>query len=395
MPTPHRKPRVEDLALVAALEAGVRGTLLSVMPLVMIRAFGEGTVVSAIYLGAGALSLLAGLMVPWVARQVPRGRLMAVVAGLYLLGMTLALTGVPVLAPLALLANAVATVTFWVCFSATVLDHVPREDLGRNESTRMQFSAPAWTLGPVLGVLLLDAWRPLPFLVAGLSAAAMLLAYRRLGLGEGRAAPVREGQGPLGYLRLFARRPRLIAGWLFATIRSCGWWVYIVYLPLFCVEAGLGDAVGGAALSLSNGMLFATPLMLRLVRRLSVRGAVRAAFAWAAAFFALAWALSAWPWATVACLAVASAGLLVLDVCGSLPFLMAVKPSERTEMAAVYSSFRDVSGMLTPAVAGLVLLLLPTAAVFAACGAGMGAAWALAGTVHPRLGQARGAPPGA
>jgi MFS transporter, ACDE family, multidrug resistance protein len=35
---------------------------------------------------------------------------------------------------------------------------------------------------------------------------------------------------------------------------------------------------------------------------------------------------------------------------------MAVKPSERTEMAAVYSSFRDVSGILTPG-AGLVLTL--------------------------------------
>ena len=31
-----------------------------------------------------------------------------------------------------------------------------------------------------------------------------------------------------------------------------------------------------------------------------------------------------------------------------MPFLMAVKPSERTEMSAVYSSFRDVSGILTP-----------------------------------------------
>jgi hypothetical protein len=82
--------------------------------------------------------------------------------------------------------------------------------------------------------------------------------------------------------------------------------------------------------------------------------------------------------------------LVMLDVAGSLPFLMAVKPSERTEMAAVYSSFRDVSGILTPAVAGLVLAVAPVAAVFAACGGGMWVAWWIAGSLHPRLGRPRG-----
>lgn len=31
--------------------------------------------------------------------------------------------------------------------------------------------------------------------------------------------------------------------------------------------------------------------------------------------------------------------LVLLDICGGLPFLMSVKPSQRTEMSAVYSSF--------------------------------------------------------
>ena len=61
-----------------------------------------------------------------------------------------------------------------------------------------------------------------------------------------------------------------IAGWLFAVIRSCGWWVYVVYLPIFCIEAGLGDKVGGIALSVSNALLFAAPALNRMARRLSV-----------------------------------------------------------------------------------------------------------------------------
>ncbi len=69
---------------------------------------------------------------------------------------------------------------------------------------------------------------------------------------------------------------------------------------------------------------------------------------------------------------------------------MAVKPSERTEMSAVYSSFRDVSGILTPGAAWMVLLIAPLPGIFAAAGIGLLTAWAIAGRLHPRLGQPRG-----
>jgi hypothetical protein len=81
--------------------------------------------------------------------------------------------------------------------------------------------------------------------------------------------------------------------------------------------------------------------------------------------------------------------LVLLDVVGGLPFLMAVKPSERTEMSAVYSSFRDVSGILTPGCAWLVLLVAPLPGIFMATGAGLLCAFAVAGRLHPRLGAAR------
>ncbi|WP_237267540.1 hypothetical protein [Sulfitobacter alexandrii] len=165
--------------------------------------------------------------------------------------------------------------------------------------------------------------------------------------------------------------------------------MYIVYLPIYCVENGLGNAVGAAALSASNMTLFAAPLLMVLVRRIGVRNAVSGAFAVGGAFFIGGWALTVSPWMVVASLYLASVLLIMLDVCGSLPFLMAVKPSERTEMSAVYSSYRDASGIVTPAVAGVVLIAMPIAGLFAVCGGGMlWAAW-LARGLHPRLGQVR------
>jgi len=73
-------------------------------------------------------------------------------------------------------------------------------------------------------------------------------------------------------------------------------------------------------------------------------------------------------------------------VVAGLPFLMAVKPSQRTEMSAVYSSFRDVSGIITPGLAWVVLQFSPLAGVFVMAGVALLAAWMIAGTLHPDLG---------
>jgi MFS family permease len=391
-----RPPRVEDLAILFGFDSAVRGLLMSVTPLVLIDAWVEGTLVSLLFLGAGILSLMAGLCVPWLTRHLARSRLMTAAGILYLAGMGLFMTGERWLVAAALVPYAVATVTFWVVVSAYVLDWIPREDLGRMESKRLLYGAAAWTFGPLLGVLLWSWWRPAPFLLAGLFALLLMATFWGMRMGDGKPVGAASGEGPaLAFVGRFLARPRLVAGWLFATIRSCGWWIYIVYLPYFCIRAAeegrldprVAETLGGAAVSASSALLFATPILLRLTERLGVRGAVRGAFAWCALFFALAWGLSSWPWATVGALVLASAGLVMLDVCGSLPFLMAVKPSERTEMAAVYSSFRDVSGILSPLVGGAILLVAPVTVVFAATGAAMAAAAGVAGRLHPRLGR--------
>jgi MFS transporter, ACDE family, multidrug resistance protein len=384
-------PSVRGFAMLAGLEAGVRGMLISAMPLAIYRALGDAALVSQLYFMVGLVSLVAGLLVPGLTRFLPRRWTYTLGGSLYLLGCGLAATGAPAAVAGALLVNAVATATVFVCFNAYVLDYVAREDLGRSQSTQMVYAAGAWTIGPVLGVFLLDLWSPLPFLLAGAFSLALLGTFWRLRLGNGKEIQRAHGPAPnlLAYLGRFAAQPRLVAGWLFAVVRSCGWWVYVVYVPIFCIESGLGDKLGGAMLSASNAMLFLAPVMLRLARRMRVKGAVTGAFLIGGTVFLLAFAASPLPVLAVALAASASVTLVMLDVAGGLPFLMAVKPSQRTEMAAVYASFRDVSGILTPGMAWLVLLVLPVSGVFAACGAAMLAAGLVATRLHPRLGVAR------
>lgn len=386
-----RAPSARAFAALAGIEALIRGTLLSVLPLAMYAALGDAQRVSAVYFVIGLTSLVFGMMLPWINRHIPRRWLYTLGGSFYVLGCTLGVVGGLTGGPLVVAALAcctLGTVTCFICLNAYVLDYIAKADLGRTETLRMFYSAFAWTAGPVTGVLLWQLWRPLPFLLGAAFALALIAVFWWLRLGNGKliARARAPAPNPLAYLGRFFAQPRLIAGWLFAVIRSCGWWVYIVYLPIFAIENGLPEKLGGTVVSATNALLFATPLMLRWVQRGSVRRAVRTGFLVSGAAFVLAAAFAPLPPVTVAALMLGSCFLVLLDIAGGLPFLMAVKPSERTEMAAVYSSFRDVSGILTPGLGALILIAAPVQGLFAAAGAGLLAMFVVAGRLHPMLG---------
>ncbi len=378
---------IRGLATLAGFEAVVRGTLLSVFPLAMYRALGDAQLVSSFYFAVGLISLVSGLLVPVLTRYIPRRLAYTLGAGLYLVTAVCGMIGGPFTA-VALLTNSIATGTVFVCFNGYVMDTVAKPDLGKLETLRLFYGGIGWGLGPVTGVWVMGWWPGAPFAISGVAAAVMLAMFWILRLGTNRVISRARSASPnpLRYLRRFFAQPRLVAGWFFTVMRSVGWWVFIVYVSIFAVENGLGDRVGGIATSLAQLFLFTSPLMLRWIEARSVRRAVRTGFLGAAIAFILGTVLAPWPWLTILALMCGTVCLILLDICGGLPFLMSVKPSERNEMSAVYSSFRDVSGIVTPGVAWAVLHVAPVEAVFATCGLGMLLAWAVAGFLHPDLG---------
>ncbi len=384
-------PSVRGFAVLAGTEAVARGILISVFPVVMYTALGDARVVSKVYFVIGAISLLIGLLVPYLIRFIPRRWVYMAGTLMFATGASVALIQSPLAAIAGLALTTFAVVTTFVCFNAYVLDHIAKIELGRFETSRLFYSAAGWTAGPALGTFLYSWWRPAPFLIAAIAAGVMLLIFWLMRLGNGKLITKsrRPPANPLAYFGRFLAQPRLVTGWIFAVVRSCGWWVYVVYLPIFAVQNGFGSQLGGIALSTSNAALFLTPLMLRFMQRRSVRAAVRTGFLVSGLLFVAAGAPQLGPAFTVACLMAGSVFLILLDVSAGLPFLLAVKPSERTEMSAIYASFRDVSGILTPGAAWLVLLVAPLSGVFVAGGAALVATWGLAGKLHPRLGQAR------
>jgi len=386
-------PGVKAFAMLSALESGARGILVSVLPIAMYRVFADAKVVSEVYFLIGVLSFITALAVPWMCRFIPRRWLYTAATTALMIGSSIGAFFDSWVLAIGLGLNTIAVVVITVCFNAYVMDYISRPKLGECESLRLFYSGAAWTIGPFLGIWLMGIWRPAPFILSAISASILLVVFWTFRLGNGKAINKAKTKtpNPFAYLYRFTCQPRLVAGWTFAVIKSCAWWVYVVYLPIYAVENGFSEQLGGLLLSLSNAFLFLTPLMLRAMRG-RVRKAIMLGFSASGVFFLLASFDIAGPTLVIAMLVTASMFLILLDMSAGLPFLMAVRPSDRTEMAAVYSTYRDVSGVLTPGAASLLLIFAPLHFMFSLTAASLfSCAW-LATKLHPRLGRNRFVP---
>lgn len=381
-------PGVKAFALLSALESAARGIIISVLPIAMYRVFADAKVVSEVYFLIGVLSFVTALMVPWLSGFIPRRWLYTISILIYIVGASIcAYSDSWILATgLGLMTLSVVVIT--VCFNAYVMDYISRAKLGECETLRLFYSGAAWSIGPFLGIWLAGLWKPAPFILSAVAATCLLIAFWYLRLGNGKAINKASSRppSPFGYLHRFIRQPRLVAGWTFAVIRSCAWWVYVVYLPIYAVENGYSEQLGGILLSLSNAFLFLTPLMLKGMRG-RVRRAVILGFSASGILF-LAASLGILETAlSIGFLVFASMFMILLDMSAGLPFLMAVRPSERTEMAAVYATYRDVSGILTPGTASLLLIFAPLQMIFGVTAISLFGCAYLATRLHPRLGN--------
>ena len=79
------------------------------------------------------VSLVCGLLIPWLTRFIPRRWMYTLGTLLFLSSAVFAVIGGKTLMAMALLANTVGTVTIFICFNAYVLDYVAKVELGKSE----------------------------------------------------------------------------------------------------------------------------------------------------------------------------------------------------------------------------------------------------------------------
>jgi len=371
------RPTAATFVILFSLTGLIRALLITVIPLRAHGYLGDAQLVSVLFFAVSLAGLLGSLAIPPLVHRIGRRYVFSTGITLSVAAAALMSVGTMGWFMAGMVVNVLSIAAIEVALNLYIMDHIPRRELGRFEPLRVFFAAAMWTVGPWFGVWLDANVDPAaPFALAGATSVLTIVYFLYLRTTENPAvaAPRKPPSNPLKYLPRFFAQPRLRLAWGLAVGRSAWWSMYFVYAPIHVVNSGLGEVWAGAIVSFGTASFFLVPLWSRVGRRYGLRlmliGGYLATGAVSASVALDGGSLG------VAALILAAGAAGIIDAAGNVPFLRAVHPHERPEMATVYNSFRGVAQTAPPGVFALLLKVFELPAVFVAGGAAMaGLAW--------------------
>lgn len=253
-----------------------------------------------------------------------------------------------------------AASTFSVILTLYVMDYVGKRDLTMNESKRLFYNGGSWLVGPFLGVWLWDnVHMAAPFLLSAALSLVVLGYYWKLRLSPGPLVSVAKSHptNPLRTIPRYFKQKYMRIAYAMTLVRAMFWISVFVYGPFYVTEAGFKPAVSGAMLSGVAALLLLAPFIRKAAERYGTRGLARAGFLLVGVSMVGLGLLGEPQGLGIAFWMVAAIGASWIDVIGNIPFMRLVKPRERVPMATVFSTWREVSEFLAPAIAAAVLAM--------------------------------------
>lgn len=351
-----------SLARLNALEGFSRAILVGVVPILALQTLGSKEAVAHMYLLAAIFTLCITLNFNTLERILERRRVLTMAGLFLLLAAALLYHGSDLIFTGGIGLRASAASLFSVCISLYIMEYITRKQLTLTESRRMLYAGAAWLTGPFLGTWLWNQdLHGLPFLLSGLSAALMIAYFWKLRLGDNRVLTRKKeaAVSPLKAVPRYFSQPRLRIAYFITLTRAVFWAALFVYGPIYIIEAGLPGWVAGALLSFVSGLLFLSPLVRRSSERFGCRPIIIMALVLCGvAMLGLGYLGQPQP-AGVALWVIGALGGICLDVLGNIPFMRLVKPYERTSMTMVFSTWREMSELVTPLLITIITLALP------------------------------------
>lgn len=351
------------LARLNGLEGLSRSILVSVVPLIALQALGSKEAVAHVYLLAALFTLSITLNFNRLERLLERRWVVTMAAVFLCLAASFIYSGHQYLFALGVGFRASAASLFSVCLSLYIMDYVTRNQLALNESRRMVYAGGAWLIGPFLGSWL---WGQelyyMPFILSICFATGMLLFFWRLRLGDNQIIR-KNDQKPLKSVfkvvpRYFSQK-RLRIAYFITLSRAIFWSSLFIYGPIYVVEAGLPAWAAGVLLSGVSGLLLFSQYIKKIADRFTTRRVITAGLVIAGIAQISLGILGEPAPLGVALWCFGALGGICLDVLGNIPFMKMVKPYERTDMTMVFSTWREMSELVTPLSITLITLLFP------------------------------------
>lgn len=350
------------MAILAGLEGLARASIVGVVPLIALSRLETKEAVSIAYAIGSALTLVVTLNLAPLERVMKRRWILTTGVGAFVVACCLFALGPGWTIPIAIGLTAAEASIFSVCLSLYIMEYIGKRDLTGSESTRLLYLGAVWLIGPATGTWIWStAGMVAPFVVATVVAvfAISFHWYLRLEANPVLLHPNQPVMSPIRAIPRFFEQRNLRVAYAITCFRSIFWASLFVYGPLYVVEAGLPEWAAGVFLSSASGVLFLSPVVRRLADHHGVRWVIQYAFVlMGLSLIALTVIGEAKPIGVVFWM-LGAVGGGTIDVLGNIPFMRLVKPRERGSMAGVFATWREVSFLVAPALAALVLAVGP------------------------------------
>ncbi len=327
------------------------------IPLQALSLLGDAQRTSTLFFAVSVGGILAALGMPIVIQVI--GNYQSFLAGSAAMLVSAVLLSLerPLYFSIGLFFHTFSIAAVEVSLTLYVLARIPRRQLTRFEPLRIFSTVLALTIGPFVGVFLEERLaHNLPFALSALFAILSIGYFRMLGMHRDQIPKsASHGVNPVQYLQRFISQPRLRLAYGLVLARSCWWTMFVIYVPIYAAQSGLGDLFGAAIVSLGTAWTLTVPFWGWVGRQYGVRRLLKSGFAATGALSLLVYIYTATPMIASVLLVICALGATMLDGMGNVLFYRAVRGRERSEMTAVFATYRDFGQLATP---GLYAVLL-------------------------------------
>jgi len=350
--------------------------LLSVIPLQAYRQMGSAQDASLLLFAVSIGGIFAALTLPVLIRRLGLYPSYLLSCATMIVSAGLMMSGQAQFFSAGLFCHVFSIAAAEVTLSMYVMSRIERSRMTSFEPMRVFFNVSALTVGPFVGVYLQSRVAPqLPFIA---SIAFMLVAmawFRVLGLQHTRVPASRSPSvNPLRYLPRFFSQPRLRLAYGLALARSCWWTMFIIYVPIYAAQSGLGELTGAALVSIGTAWTLSVPFWGWVARYFGVRKLMMLGCSTSSVLTLLVFLAIDWPTVASVLLVVCALGATMLDGVGNVLFFRAVRSGERAQMTAVFVTYRDSGQLLTPGLFAALLSYFALPVVFFSAALWMGVA---------------------
>lgn len=258
-----------------------------------------------------------------------------------------------------------------MCISLYTMDFIPRKQLAKAESRKFVFAGISWLIFPFVGTWMwvnIDTRAPFILSITLISILIVLFWWLRISEAQNIKPPKSSNLDFIRNVRTYFGNPHMRVAYLIAVARSSSWVVFFTYGPIYLRDAGVSTQWIGLFMGGIMAVLLFSSRFAALAQYIGIRKTILLSFSMAGiSMIALGLLPEPTLWGLLLLL-LASLGFDMLDIIGNVPFMRMVTPKVRVEMTSVFSTWREMSFVVTPGLSALILMFTDISGLFLVLG---------------------------